>query len=108
MVNVSDGLVQPVHDPHGENQVQVLGFPVRAEALPIDEWEKQARANGMSDYARQTLQKMFAYYDQYGLTGNPSVLAWILKQKPATFQEFISRINQENKSTSSHFQPGLD
>lgn len=81
---------------------QELGYPVRAEALPINEWEKQARANGMSDYARETLLKMFAYYDQYGLTGNPSVLAWLLQRKPATFREFVSRIKQETKSSSSH------
>ncbi len=81
---------------------QELGFAVRVEALPIQQWEKQARANGMDDYARETLMKMFAYYNQYGLTGNPSVLAWLLKRKPATFREFVSRTKQETKSISSH------
>ena len=45
---------------------QELGFPVRAEALSMNEWEKQAKASGMSDYARATLLKMFDYYDKSG------------------------------------------
>ncbi len=77
---------------------QELGLPVRAEALSLLDWDRQARANGMDDYARETLMKMFVYYDRYGLTGNPSVLAWLLKRQPTTFREFVRRSVKE-KST---------
>jgi uncharacterized protein YbjT (DUF2867 family) len=68
-----------------------LGRPVRAETVVLPEWVGQARESGLNDYARQTLIKMFEYYDRYGLTGNPNVLAWLLKRQPTSFAEFIHR-----------------
>jgi NAD(P)H dehydrogenase (quinone) len=71
---------------------QRLGRPVRAQAVPLDEWERKARASGMSDYAVETLLKMFRYYDRFGLCGNPNVLAWLLHRPATTFAAFIARI----------------
>ncbi len=81
---------------------QELGFPVAAQALSRSEWEKGARASGMSDYSRETLLKMFIYYENFGLTGNPSILAWLLKRQPTTFREFVRRVVLEKQADSSH------
>jgi len=71
---------------------QHLGRPVRAQAVPLDEWERKARASGTSDYAVETLLAMFRYYDRFGLCGNPNVLTWLLRRPATTFATFIARI----------------
>jgi nucleoside-diphosphate-sugar epimerase len=71
---------------------QQLGRPVRAEVVPLDAWEQQARAAGLGDYQVVTLLKMFRYYEQYGFWGNPRVLGWLLGRAPTTFAAFVERI----------------
>lgn len=71
----------------------VLGFPIRAEMTPLDEWERGAVQAGMSDYAVATLKQMFEYYAAYGLVGNPNVLRWLLGRKPVSVSEFARRSN---------------
>ncbi len=71
---------------------QRLGRPVRAQAVPLDEWERKARASGMSDYAVETLLKMFHYYDRFGLCGSPNVLNWLLHRPATTFSAFVERV----------------
>jgi uncharacterized protein YbjT (DUF2867 family) len=70
---------------------QELGFTVRAEAVPLENWELQARKSGMDDYQVETLLKMFQYYEKFGLWGNPNVLRWLLGRDPADFAAFIRR-----------------
>jgi uncharacterized protein YbjT (DUF2867 family) len=77
-----------------------LGKPVQAVAVALPAWEKQARASGLNDYARQTLIKMFEYYDHYGLVGNPTVLAWLLKRQPTLFADFVQRACAERETAS--------
>ena len=72
-----------------ETLSEKLGFTVQAEALPLDQWESQARRSGMGDYQVETLLKMFQYYERFGLHGNPQVLTWLLGRKPADFAGFI-------------------
>ena len=75
----------------------VLKRDVRAEKEQIRDWTlRQAqrgglRAKGMSEYAIENLVKMFEYYDQWGLMGNPNVLQWILKRKPTSLDSFVER-----------------
>jgi len=76
---------------------QQLGRSVRAETQPVEEWEAKARAGGMGDYQRETLVKMFRYYDRYGLAGNPNVLGWLLGRKPTTLGEFVERVAPSNE-----------
>mgnify|MGYP001188965145 CR=1 FL=1 len=71
---------------------QQLGRPVCAQTVPLDEWERTARASGMSDYAVETLKKMFRYYDRFGLCGNPNVLAWLLHRPATPFAAFVTQI----------------
>jgi uncharacterized protein YbjT (DUF2867 family) len=70
---------------------QQLGRPVRVQVMPLDEWQLRARASGMSDYAVETLIKMFRYYEHNGFWGNPRVLAWLLGRSPTTFAAFIEQ-----------------
>jgi NAD(P)H dehydrogenase (quinone) len=60
-----------------------LGRPVRAEAEPLEAWEKRARAAGLGDAQREKLLAMFRYYGRHGLAGNPNILRWLLG-RPAT------------------------
>jgi len=62
---------------------------VRAEKEEIGDW--RLRAQGMSEYALENLVRMFEYYNQWGLAGNPNVLKWLLRREPATLEEFIER-----------------
>ncbi|MEK7326203.1 MAG: nucleoside-diphosphate sugar epimerase, partial [Chloroflexota bacterium] len=71
---------------------QKLGRPVRAETQSIEAWKEGARNSGMGDYQRETLIKMFRYYERYGLAGNPNVLGWLLRRPPTTLAAFVERI----------------
>ena len=68
-----------------------LGRPVSAETVAIEEWEQQATDAGLSEYAVETLGKMFMHYEQYGFQGNPQVLGWLLGRPPVTFAQFLER-----------------
>ena len=70
---------------------RALGRPVRVETISPAEWEHRARTAGLSDYARETLQRMFRYYEQFGFWGNPNVLAWLLGRPPTRLSEFVRR-----------------
>jgi hypothetical protein len=45
----------------------------------------------MGDYQIKTLSSMFRYYQQYGLTGNPKVLNWLLQRPPSSVADFAKR-----------------
>lgn len=65
---------------------------IRAEAMPIETWERQARASGLGDYQVEALIKMFRYYERYGFWGNPNTLSWLLRRPPTTFAAFVQRV----------------
>jgi len=75
---------------------------VRAEKEEIGEWRLRAstalaanarsvQREAMSEYALENLVRMFEYYDQWGLAGNPNVLEWLLKHKPTSLSMFVER-----------------
>lgn len=66
-----------------------LGRAVVADEMPLDAWEKQARANQLPTYAIDTLRKMFIYYANYGLVGNSNVLEWLLGRAPTSLETFL-------------------
>jgi len=69
-----------------------LGRPVTAEFVPLDAWEREARASGMRGYQVSTLRKMFQYYESHGFEGNSSGLACLLRRQPTSLASFIRRI----------------
>jgi NAD(P)H dehydrogenase (quinone) len=76
-----------------------LGRPVQAMAESIEDWKARARAAGMGDYQRQTLAKMFRYYAQHGLGGNPKVLTCLLGRSPATLTQSLPRMFMRSRRT---------
>ncbi|MGQ0604925.1 MAG: SDR family oxidoreductase [Anaerolineales bacterium] len=68
-----------------------LHRPVRAEATPLDEWERTAGVAGLNDYVIATLKAMFLYYERFGLCGNPNVLRWLLRRESTSLADFVSR-----------------
>jgi NAD(P)H dehydrogenase (quinone) len=72
---------------------RVLNRNVRAEKEGIGDW--RLRAEGLSEYAMENLVRMFEYYDQWGLAGNPNVLRWLMNRQPASFEAFVYRFANE-------------
>jgi NAD(P)H dehydrogenase (quinone) len=52
--------------------------------------------DGRSEYALENLDRMSAYYDQWGLAGNPNVLRWLLRREPTSLEAFIERTLKEH------------
>jgi len=75
---------------------RVLASDVLAKREKIDEW--RLRAKGLSEYTMESLVRMFEYYDQWGLAGNPNVLRWVLKREPTSLENFIDRIVKEQNA----------
>ncbi|MGZ9166648.1 MAG: SDR family oxidoreductase, partial [Anaerolineales bacterium] len=76
---------------------RVLHRNIHVEKEAIRDWKLRIRQNtGMSNYAVENLIKMFEYYDQWGLTGNPNVLKGLLKHEPAALELFVQRMLKES------------
>jgi len=71
-----------------------LKMDVRAEKEEIEAWK--SRAAGLSEYAIENLTRMFEYYDQWGLAGNPNTLKWLLNKESTTLEAFLDRIAHEH------------
>jgi uncharacterized protein YbjT (DUF2867 family) len=77
---------------------QVLKRDVRAEKEEVSDWRLRAGRAGMSEYAIENLVRMFEYYDQWALAGNPNELRWVLKREPASLESFIQRTRKERQT----------
>jgi uncharacterized protein YbjT (DUF2867 family) len=73
----------------GKIMKSVLNRPIRVEQEKISEW--RLRAVEINEYALENLVKMFEYYDQWGLSGNPNVLRWLLGRDPVSLENFIKK-----------------
>ena len=81
----------------------MLNRDVRAEKEEIRDWRRRAstalatnaRSSQREEYAIENLGRMFEYYDQWGLIGNPNVLMWVLKREPTSLESFIERTVRE-------------
>ena len=88
---------------HGISQSEVAGIlsqdlnrSVTIKVIPLSEWVAQARARGLGDYQLEALTGMFRYYAQYGLSGNPRVLNWLLQRPPSTLEIFLERATHQS------------
>lgn len=70
---------------------EATGRSVRAVTEQRDRWQQNARKAGLSDYATETLLRMFVYYEAYGFCGNPKILTWLLGRNPTTFTDCMRR-----------------
>jgi NAD(P)H dehydrogenase (quinone) len=71
---------------------RVLQRDIRAEAEPIELWNRRARNAAMDNRQRETLTKMFEAYARHGLKGNPNVLGWLLGHAPTSLAAFAAQI----------------
>jgi DNA-directed RNA polymerase specialized sigma24 family protein len=76
---------------------QKSGKKVVARDLDRNTWEIEMRSKNMAEYARETLLKMFQYYEQFDFIGNCNQLTWLLGRSPNTFGNFIEEFILENK-----------
>ena len=76
---------------------QQLGRPVTAEVMPLEAWERGARASGLGDYQVSTLIKMFRYYESHGFIGNSNALRCLLRRQPTSLADFVRRIAHERE-----------
>ncbi|MBU3928460.1 MAG: NmrA family NAD(P)-binding protein [Bacteroidetes bacterium] len=67
----------------------VSGKIILAGTIDRTEWEKDARKSGLSDYAVETLLKMFQYYEENDFIGNSNQLTWLLGREPNSFDTFF-------------------
>ena len=80
---------------------RVLERDVRAEKEEIGDWRlgagrsSEGTQSKRDAYALDNLAKMFEYYDQWGLVGNPNVLRWLLKREPTSLESFVERTVKE-------------
>ena len=75
-----------------------LGRTVRARELPRRQWAEEARAAGLGAYAVETLLAMFRYYESFGMTGAPRLLAELLGRPPAGFDDFVARTAAQQRA----------
>jgi uncharacterized protein YbjT (DUF2867 family) len=68
---------------------------VTVDVLPLEAWEHGARASGLGEYQVSALTRMFAYYEEHGLTGSPQALTNVLGRQPTSFPAFVRRVIQE-------------
>ncbi len=89
------------HAEVAEIMSRMLNRDVRAEKEKIGDWKLRAERSSegtqskRDKYAIENLVRMFEYYDQFGLMGNPNVLRWLLKREPASLNVFVQRILNE-------------
>lgn len=74
---------------------EAVARPVQVATITHAEWEHNARAAGLNEYAVETLRKMFVYYERFGLVGNASVLSWLLGRSPTSLVSFIQRVEAD-------------
>jgi uncharacterized protein YbjT (DUF2867 family) len=96
------GTVPLSHVEVAETFSRVLNRNVHAEKEEIAAWRLRTLKSSpmgagpeLSAYAVENLVRMFEYYDQWGLTGNPNVLAWLLGRGPTSLESFIARAVKE-------------
>ena len=68
-----------------------LNEPVRASVVALADWERDARSAGLSDYAVDSLLKMFEYYHRHGLSGRSQDLERLLNRPSTPLTEFVRR-----------------
>jgi len=68
---------------------QYLDRPVIARQVPLNTWKRMVRNSGLGEHQINILGKMFAYYGNFGFSGNSHVLSWLLNRPPTRFEKFV-------------------
>jgi len=73
----------------------VLGRPVKAQAVPIEEMKAKARAAGASEDRVEQMEIMNRHYDAHGFRSNAVVLECILGRRANSYRSYVERIADE-------------
>lgn len=68
----------------------IIGQPVRAEAIPLEVVEQKARAAGASEDRIEQMLVMNRHYDAHGFQGNPNILEYLLGRPAAQFRTYVT------------------
>ena len=68
---------------------KITGKLILAGTIDRAVWEKDVRKSGLSEYAVETLLKMFQYYEENDFIGNSNQLTWLLGREPNSFETFF-------------------
>jgi uncharacterized protein YbjT (DUF2867 family) len=71
---------------------EVLGRPVSARAVPLEEMRAKARTAGLSEERIEQMASMNRHYDAHGMRGNPNVLRMLLGREPTTYRQYVERL----------------
>jgi oligopeptide/dipeptide ABC transporter ATP-binding protein len=71
---------------------EVLGRPVTARAVPLEEMRAKARTAGLGEDRIEQMTVMNRHYDAHGMRGNPNVLRMLLGREPTTFRQYVERL----------------
>jgi uncharacterized protein YbjT (DUF2867 family) len=71
---------------------KVIGRPVTARAVPLEELRAKASAAGNSADRVEQMLAMNAHYDQHGFLGNPNILRMVLRREPTRFEDYVRRL----------------
>ncbi len=92
------GAIYELCGPEAPDQAEVaeilgaaIGRTVKAVEIAVEDWRRQALADGLDDERCTTLVAMFRYYDRHGMVGNPNVLGWLLGREPTSLRAFAAR-----------------
>ncbi len=72
----------------------VLGKPVVAVQIGLGAWEEQARGAGIAGFALDALLRMFRCYADYGFSGNPRLLRFLLGREPNSMGDFLQSVER--------------
>jgi uncharacterized protein YbjT (DUF2867 family) len=72
----------------------VIGTPVQAQAITLEQVAENARAKGFNEDRVAQMVIMNKHYDDCGFLGNPNVLRWILGRQPTQYREFVERLHK--------------
>jgi uncharacterized protein YbjT (DUF2867 family) len=71
---------------------EVLGRPVTARAVPLEEMRAKARTAGVNEDRIEQMTAMNRHYDAHGMRGNPNVLRMLLGREPTRFRAYVERL----------------
>ncbi|MEO1019806.1 MAG: NmrA family NAD(P)-binding protein [Pseudomonadota bacterium] len=74
---------------------EVIGKPVEARAVPIEEMKAKARAAGADDDRIEQMEIMNTHYDAHGFRSNAVVLECILGRPASSYRAYVKRLLQE-------------
>ncbi len=72
-----------------------LGHRVCVQVIPVEQWQSNARSQGLGEYQVNALVKMFRYYEQHGFIGNSRILECLLQRPATNFASFVARTIRE-------------